>query len=254
LLEVLRTPDLRDSLTLSQNGQALLAVSSGKEYPLVDGIVSLVHPPSLEGSNLEMSRLYRWLAPFYEWNERFMGKHLLKLDMDRGRSDIITKVGVQPGTSLLEVSPGPGVFQPWLRSALKPAGHLVALDLSLPMLRQCRRKHGNEGAVLVHGNAEYLPFADACFDAAFHFGGVNLFTQPERALAELVRVVRPGGRVAYGDEGFDPSYPDGWRKRLLCRINPGFAKVRPNVPAGLTEVSDVSVYGGMAYLVVATKR
>jgi hypothetical protein len=73
------------------------------------------------------------------------------------------------------------------------------------------------------------------------------------ALAEFVRVAKPGGLVAYGDEGFAPDYPDGWRRRLLTRINPGYLRPRAEIPTGLAGPKERSVYGGLAYLLTAQK-
>jgi ubiquinone/menaquinone biosynthesis C-methylase UbiE len=155
--------------------------------------------------------------------------------------------------TVLEVSPGPGVFQQHIWDKITPNGELVALDLSLGMLRQCRKKQGRLGTHLIQGNGAYLPFMDGSFDALFHFGGLNLFNEPEKALSEFVRVVRDGGIVSWGDEGFAPSVPEGWKKRLLTRVNPGFLKPIPTVPDGTTDVAEYEVYGGFAYLEVAIK-
>jgi SAM-dependent methyltransferase len=54
------------------------------------------------------------------------------------------------------------------------------------------------------GNAAHLPFAEAYFDAAYHFGGLNFFSDKKRAIAEMTRVVRRGGKVGFGDEGLAP--------------------------------------------------
>jgi ubiquinone/menaquinone biosynthesis C-methylase UbiE len=250
LVDCLRDP--KSTRALRRAGKAWLSLD-GEAYTEAQGILSLVHPRDLEGSNKEMQRLYRWLAPFYEWSERFMARALLGMDMDQGRAEIVAKLGLGRGVGLLEVSPGPGVFHPWLRQSLGEAGHLVSLDLSLPMLLQARARHAAEGAWLLQGNGEYLPFADASFDALFHFGGINLFSDPDRALREFVRVVKPGGIVAYGDEGFAPGYPDTWRRRMLTRMNPGYLRPRPGQPAGLVNLKEDAVYGGLGYLVVANK-
>jgi SAM-dependent methyltransferase len=58
------------------------------------------------------------------------------------------------------------------------------------------------------GNAVSLPFPDDSFDSAYHFGGINLFGDKRRALEEMARVVRPGGKVVVGDEGIAP-----WHRR-----------------------------------------
>jgi ubiquinone/menaquinone biosynthesis C-methylase UbiE len=201
-----------------------------------------------------MSRFYRWISPFYEWSERAGARHLLGMEADAAWADVVARLGPLRGSRLLEVSPGPGNYQPFLRTALGPEGQLVALDLSYPMLRQCGRQHAKEGAVLVHANGEYLPFMDACFDGLFHFGGINLFSRPSQALSEFVRVVKPGGLVAYGDEGFASDYPQTWRRTMLTRMNPGYLKPRPAPPAGITEVLEQSVCGGLGYLVTARKK
>jgi len=106
---------------------------------------------------------------------------------------------------------------------------------------------------LVHGNAQFLPFADNSFDALFHFGGVNLFNDPQKAISEFIRVIRKDGIVSWGDEGFSDSYKHERRKKLLLKINPGFAKPHPAVPDSVYDVKENEVYEGLAYLVVARK-
>ncbi len=82
---------------------------------------------------------------------------------------------------------------------------------------------------------------------------MNLFNDPDRALAEFARVTRPGGLVSWGDEGFAPGYPNGLRKKMMSRINPGFIKPRPALPAEVEQTQVHEVYGGMGYLVVARR-
>jgi ubiquinone/menaquinone biosynthesis C-methylase UbiE len=155
---------------------------------------------------------------------------------------------------VLEVSPGPGVFQEYLRNDIGETGELVALDLSMGMLLECQKKYKNLKVQLIHGNAQFLPFADNSFDALFHFGGVNLFNDPQKAISEFIRVVRKDGIVSWGDEGFSPDYKNERRRKFLSRLNPGFAKPRPVIPHSVYDVKEHIVYGGLAYLVVAKKR
>ena len=53
-------------------------------------------------------------------------------------------------------------------------------------------------------DAQLLPFSDNFFDGAFHFGGINLFDNIKLSIGEMERVVKPGGRVVFGDEGVGP--------------------------------------------------
>jgi ubiquinone/menaquinone biosynthesis C-methylase UbiE len=59
------------------------------------------------------------------------------------------------------------------------------------------------------------------FDAVFHFGGVNLFNDPDRALREFIRVAKKNGIVSRGDEGFSKNYESEIRRRILSKQNPG---------------------------------
>ena len=122
------------------------------------------------------------------------------------------------------------------------------------MLKQCQLKNNELNIHLVHGNALFLPFADESFDALFHFGGVNLFNDPQKAVNEFSRVVKKGGIVSWGDEGFSKNYPENFRKKLLIKINPGFIKDHPKIPQNVIEVKEYEVYDGMAYLTVGKKN
>ncbi len=182
------------------------------------------------------------------------GRLLTGVDMAKGRAEIVRLAGFEPGSQVLEVSPGPGVSHPLLREALGPASRIVAADLSLNMLRECRRRHGSLGVVPIQANALHLPFAHESFDALFHFGGVNLFSDPGQALSEFVRVVRRGGRIVWGDEHMSERYSDPIGLRVLPRINPGFRKTPPAPPQGAEVLGRHEVYGGLGYLVVARRR
>jgi len=162
-----------------------------------------------------MNKLYRWLAPLYDlmkgsledcwsvWTWSPVGRRIVEL------------LGLRPGMRLLEVSPGPGYSSHSWRHDLREEGRIVALDLSMPMLRQCQARQQAPRCAPGARNASYLPFADESFDALFHFGGVNLFSEPDKALAEFVRVVRRDGLVSYGDEGFGKSYRTRCEGRYL---------------------------------------
>ena len=60
-------------------------------------------------------------------------------------------------------------------------------------------------AWLAFADAHHLPFADNTFDGLIHVGGVNNFHDKRQALAEALRVVRPGSPVLFVDEQLDPA-------------------------------------------------
>lgn len=250
LNEILRCPGTLNKMEIKGSN----FVTGKKIYQVKDDILSIVFPDELSGSDAKYNRIYKYLAPFYDLNERVWSRLLFGIDLAEGRKQIVGLLGLKPGMRLLEVSPGPGVFQKLLRHEISDTGDLVALDLSMEMLRQCQKKNKDLNVHLVQGNAQYLPFEDGCFDALFHFGGVNLFNDPAKAIDEFIRVVKKDGIVSWGDEGISESYSNETRKKIAARINPGFLKTPPATPGTVYNSKKYDVYGGLAYLVVANKR
>ena len=145
---------------------------------------------------------------------------------------------------LLEVSIGTGVNVPLIRSRLQ--GQQLdywGLDLSEGMLGMCMRKlasGGHSDVQLLRADAHQLPFADATFERVFHVGGIGAFANPRQALAEMVRVAKPGSPIVVVDEALDPDRSHGWWPRMWFEMLT-FADNNPHcpvehVPAGATEV------------------
>jgi ubiquinone/menaquinone biosynthesis C-methylase UbiE/uncharacterized protein YbaR (Trm112 family) len=251
LLEIIRCPETKEPLKIEND---YLVGKDGFKYPIIDGIFSLVYPHNLTGEDKKWNKFYDLFAPFYDLNERFFGKLIAGLDIREARKQIVSYVGLKPGMRILEVSPGPGVYQPYIREQIADKGDFVSMDLSLGMLRQCRKKQKQLNTLLIQGNGIYIPFMDNSFDALFHFGGVNLFNDPDKALKDFVRVVKKNGIVSWGDEGFSKNIPDGWKKKFLTKMNPGYLKPRLPVPDGLKNVKEYEVAAGYGYLIVGIKK
>jgi ubiquinone/menaquinone biosynthesis C-methylase UbiE len=250
LNEILRCPQTHKRL--HPNGDNY--ESDGKLYPVVNDILSVVYLSDLAGLDAKYNKLYNFFAPFYNFNERIGSKFLFGIDVVNGRTQIISLLGLKSGMRVLEVSPGPGVFQKLIRTDIGENGQYAALDLSMGMLRQCQKRNKKLNIQLVHGNAQFLPFADNSFDALFHFGGVNLFNDPQKAIDEFIRVVKKDGIVSWGDEGISRNYSNERKRKMAIKINSGFAKQSPVIPDAVYDVKEHEVYNGFAYLVVAKKR
>lgn len=97
---------------------------------------------------------------------------------------------------VLDLACGPGIYaRPFARQLA--AGRVIGLDLSRPMLAHARRLRDAEGVPnldLVRGSALALPFAAARFDVVNCCGALHLFPDVPSALAEVHRVLAPGGR------------------------------------------------------------
>jgi demethylmenaquinone methyltransferase/2-methoxy-6-polyprenyl-1,4-benzoquinol methylase len=113
----------------------------------------------------------------------------------RERAADLARVG--PGDSALDVCCGTGDLALELARRVRPGGRVVGLDFSAPMLELAQAKSPNGAAPIrwVQGNALELPFGDAEFDAATVGFGVRNVVDIQQGIAEMIRVVRPGGRV-----------------------------------------------------------
>lgn len=118
----------------------------------------------------------------------------------RWRARAADLAGVGPGARVLDVATGTGDLAIELARRVAPAGEVVGSDFSEAMLDRARAKAGEAepGAVRPRfewADATNLPYDDDSFDAATVGFGARNFEDLGRGLAEMVRVVRPGGRV-----------------------------------------------------------
>ncbi len=104
-------------------------------------------------------------------------------------------LAISPGDRVLDVACGPGNFSRDFAAAASD-GLVVGLDASTTMLEVAVRDTHLDNVAYVRGDASDLPFRDGCFDAVCCFAALYLIEEPMRALAEIGRVLAPGGRVA----------------------------------------------------------
>ena len=104
---------------------------------------------------------------------------------------------VQPGDRVLDLAAGTGDLTRAFARAAGPSGSVWHTDINEAMLRVGRNRLLDEGLSLptVTCDAERLPFPDASFDLASIAFGLRNMTHKDRALAEVCRVLRPGGRL-----------------------------------------------------------
>ena len=106
---------------------------------------------------------------------------------------------LSPGGRALDVATGTGDLALELAARVAPGGEVVGVDFAEKMLELARRKAGaGREDVRVRfesGNALALGYPDGAFDAATVGFGARNFSDLERGLSEMTRVVRPGGRV-----------------------------------------------------------
>ncbi len=193
-LDVLRTPGGGARLRLAG---AALASEDGRVFPIRQGVAHFEGPGDLTGGNGRLSGLYRNLAGFYDDIQRIYSA-LLGLDRAAYMRDYLRDLSPRSGDRVLETSIGTGLsFQVLPRDI-----EIFGVDLSVEMLDVCRENFSRwrRPARLYAANAEALPFADGTFDIVFHVGGINFFSDKAAAIAEMIRVARPGARILIADE------------------------------------------------------
>jgi SAM-dependent methyltransferase len=116
------------------------------------------------------------------------------------RARVIDMLCPRPGEHILDVGVGPGLLAYDLARMVGEAGRLVGLDMAAAMLTMARtRLAALPQAECVEGDALKLGFADAAFDAVVSTQVYEYVAPLPRALSELHRVLKPGGRVVILD-------------------------------------------------------
>jgi len=174
--------------------------------------------------------LYDWTAHRYD---RMKGFDEAEEDWFLGRP-LAMALRSHPEPRLLDVATGTGRLPRTLLRQPDFAGRVIGLDLSARMLdiaaRHLRPHRSQAG--LLRAAAAPLPFADECFEAVTCLEAMEFFADATAALAEMVRVLRPGGWLLI-------TLRIGWEAHLM----PGRAWSRPQLLSALRQLplTDISV-------------
>jgi len=130
-------------------------------------------------------RMFDRIAPVYD-----AMNHTMTVGLDRRWRRLTAEAIVRPGDAVLDACCGTGDLAV---AGARAGGRVTGLDFSEPMLERARRKAPE--LEWIRGDLLELPFGDASFDAATVGFGVRNVDDLRRALSELRRVLRPGGRL-----------------------------------------------------------
>ena len=146
---------------------------------------------------------------------------------------LLDAAALAPGEHVLDLAAGPGLLARDATRQVLPGGWVLASDIAEGMLAEGQRRAAAEGLpdlLAAACDAEHLAFGDGCFDAALIGLGLFIFPQPARALAEVRRVLRPGGRVALSVWGQRERVPLISRAQdCIARLLPAPKVPRPSV-------------------------
>jgi demethylmenaquinone methyltransferase / 2-methoxy-6-polyprenyl-1,4-benzoquinol methylase len=180
------------------------------------------------GGAVSARALFAPLGPTYDRNAA-----LLSFGQDpRWRRFLVSRIEAGPEATVLDVAAGTGAVSVELLA--QKGCTVVALDQSPEMLAEARRRLPAEVKV-IQGRAEELPFPDAAFDALTFTYLLRYVDDPGAVLAELARVVRPGGTIA----GLEFAVPRGvWRPLWELYVRVGLPAAGRVLSPGWSEVGD----------------
>ena len=146
----------------------------------------------------DVSTMFDEVSPRYD-----LINDVLTLGNDRlWRIATTRAIAPRKGMRVLDLAAGTGTSS---AAIAKHGASVVAADFSEGMLAEGRRRHAGEPIEFVWADATELPFEDDSFDAATISYGLRNVNDPRKALAEMRRVVKPGGRVVVAEFSTPPS-------------------------------------------------
>ena len=179
---------------------------------------------SLDKRPEEMAAMFDDVAPNYD-----IVNDILSLGQTRRwRRIVVEAVGAKPGQRVLDLAAGTGTSsEPYADAGV----HVVACDFSVGMLKVGKRRRPDID--FVAGDATNLPFADDSFDASTISFGLRNVVDPQKALREMLRVTKPGGKLVvaeFSHPSFSP-FRTVYSEYLMRALPPIAKKVASNPAA-----------------------
>ncbi len=124
-------------------------------------------------------------------------KYLVPLIFEPYAADLARRVSLRQPSRVLEIAAGTGVVTRQLANALPPTASIVASDLNQQMLDHAAAVGTIHPVEWRHADAMQLPFPDEAFDVVVCQFGHMFAPRPDVAMAEMRRVLKPDGRIAF---------------------------------------------------------
>jgi ubiquinone/menaquinone biosynthesis C-methylase UbiE len=264
LLEVYVCPLSYSRLSVSGTGteeiiEGELVSETGSRYSVHHGVPQFLPSALLSATEQETQAEYDATAEQkYDAAVDWLFRSFYENE-DDVREQMIDLLRLTPDAKVLEIGSGTGRDSFRIARKLCEQGEFFVQDLSEQMVLKTRDRLEAESRRLgltpkIHyfvSTARFLPFPDGFFDAVFHFGGFNNFTDPKKTLAEITRIVKQGGRVVFGDESLPPWLRGTEFGEMIVTNNPLFKHTVPLecLPLNAREVTLRWVLGGCFYLI-----
>ena len=124
-----------------------------------------------------------------KWDSLATEKTIARLDR------IIKQSDIKSGSIILDIGTGTGILLPLLHNVLGNEGTIVGLDISEKMLQRARLKNQEDNMNYLQAAVEEIPLLEETFDMAICYASFPHFANKPRALSEIARVLKQGGRL-----------------------------------------------------------
>jgi arsenite methyltransferase len=124
---------------------------------------------------------------------------------------------IRAGETVVDIGSGAGMDLLLAARRTGPAGHAVGVDMTDAMIERARKSAAEVGMPHVEirkGDATSLPVPDASVDVVISNGVLNLVPEKERGFAEIIRILKPGGRLHLADIALDVELPEDARRNI----------------------------------------
>ncbi len=124
---------------------------------------------------------------------------------------------LQPGERVVDIACGAGIDSFIAANMVGEQGYVVGVDMTKPMINKARQalaESGKRNLEFCEGYAEELPVTDGWADVVISNGSLNLMPDKTAVLREVARVLKPGGRVQFGDILVDRPVPAGAKANI----------------------------------------
>jgi ubiquinone/menaquinone biosynthesis C-methylase UbiE/uncharacterized protein YbaR (Trm112 family) len=203
-------------------------------FPILRGIPHFINEDELVGLNKPIARMYDWFSWIYSLFSK-IGFLFLGTTDSRARREVLDRLEPNGG-KVLEVSIGSGVNLPFLLYSTS-VSEVYGLDISIGQLNRCNALIQRKGwfVDLFLGNGEELPFKAESFDSVFHIGGINFFSNQQKAIHEMIRVAKPGTKIIICDENESGAQ---WYEKFLPGFKSAFKGERQKIIAPVDLIPD----------------
>lgn len=224
----------RGKLTKVADDRDARCASCDARWPLSDGVLDLAPNIASHRSIAQAAMESEAIVRIYEsrfWRRSAVFALVTGIDFDHEMELIFREARAGQNAAVLDIACGPGIYTRAFARRLAE-GTVVGLDLSRPMLSTAvhlAREAHLSNVSFVRADAQHLPFDAERFDVVNCCGALHLFPDVGAALAEVRRVLAPGGRftvaavrgrsgrlaeTAYRASGVRPFSVEGLRDRL----------------------------------------